>query len=149
MKNKNQLNEIIVSYESTVWDDAPITSMSAAETMLRKIYLITRSQISLKEYFFILLLNRSNRVIGYYKLSEGGITSTIADIRIVFATALKCLATGIILCHNHPSKNVSPSDQDKALTKKFREAGNLLDITIIDHLILTTDECYSFIEHAI
>lgn len=100
--------------------------------------------MDLKEYFFILLLNRGNKVIGYHKLSEGGMSGTVADIRLAFATALKCAANAIILCHNHPSGTLDHSAQDRMLTDKFVEAGKLLELTVLDHVILTSEGFYSF-----
>lgn len=140
----NHLNEITVSYEMKKLSNKKIVSAKSFQTVLRDIYECTKSKMELKEYFFIVLLNRSNEPIGYYRLSEGGIAGTVADIRIAFATALKSLASGIILCHNHPSGNLEPSAQDIALTQRFKEAGQLLDISILDHIILTKKGHYSF-----
>ena len=82
-------------------------------------------------------MNRNNRVLGVYPLSEGGLTGTVADIRLILGIALKVAATGIILCHNHPSGNLKPSQADIQLTQRVREAGKLLDIPLIDHLIIS------------
>ena len=87
-------------------------------------------------------LNQANRVIGVQKLSIGGLTSAIADVRLLFGTALKVLATGVVISHNHPSGNTRPSLQDRNLTKQVKEAGKLLDIKLLDHLILTPDDQY-------
>ncbi len=96
------------------------------------------------EEFKILLLNRANRVIGCYEVSSGGICGTVADPKVIFAVALKCCATSIVLAHNHPSGNLNPSQADILLTNKLKEAGRFLDIEIIDHLILTSESYYSF-----
>jgi DNA repair protein RadC len=117
--------------------------------LIKEIYSNTQSEIELKEYFFMILLNRANKVIGYYKLSEGGISGTVVDLRLAFGTALKGLASGIIITHNHPSGNLSPSEEDKRLTKKFVEAGKLLDIAVLDHLIVTNNGYYSFADEGI
>lgn len=104
----------------------------------------------MREEFNILYLNRANRVKGLFRLSRGGITGTVADGRILFAVALKTLATGIILSHNHPSESLKPSDTDIDLTLKLKEAGKLLDIIILDHLILTPHSgYYSFADEGI
>lgn len=92
----------------------------------------------------ILLLNQSNKVLGFYKVSSGGRTGTFADPKLVFAAALKAGATSIILCHNHPSGNTIPSEQDYLLTQKIKYAGALLEIELIDHLIITKGGYYSF-----
>jgi DNA repair protein RadC len=107
--------------------------------------------IALKEQFVVMYLNKGNRVLGIYKLSNGGITGTVMDIRLVFSIALKVAAVSIILAHNHPSANLKPSLQDTSITKQIKEAGNLLNIQVLDHLILSPikGEYYSFEEEAI
>ena len=101
--------------------------------------------IELQEEFKILLLNRANEVLGIYPLSRGGITGTVVDSRLIFAVALKCNATGIILCHNHPSGTLKPSNTDITLTKSIKKCADFLDITLIDHLIITKNGFFSFL----
>jgi len=96
------------------------------------------------EQFKVLLLNTACRVLGIYELSTGGISSTIVDVRLIFAATLKASATNIILAHNHPSGNLQPSQQDILLTNKTIQAGKLLDIKVADHVILSTEGYYSF-----
>lgn len=96
------------------------------------------------EEFWMLTLNRKNAVIAEHRISEGGITATIVDQRKLFRIALDDKCTGIILFHNHPSGNVYPSDSDNQLTRKLKEAGNLLDINVLDHLILAQSSYYSY-----
>jgi DNA repair protein RadC len=87
----------------------------------------------------------SQKLIGYFKLSSGGLTSTIVDTRLLFSVALKSLATGVILSHNHPSGNLKPSEQDKSLTDRIKQASRLLDINFLDHIIVTPKfKYYSF-----
>jgi DNA repair protein RadC len=88
-------------------------------------------------------MNRANRVIGGLKAFKGGISATVVDHRIIFATALKVLSSGIVIAHNHPSGNLEASEEDLKLTKKIKEAGELLDIRLIDHLILGIKDDYS------
>jgi len=95
----------------------------------------------------ILCLNRKNDVIGYHKLSSGGMTGTVVDSRVIFTIALKTGATSIILAHNHPSGNLKPSEADKRLTTKIKEAGRLLDIDLLDHLIITDESYYSLADN--
>jgi len=95
----------------------------------------------------MLLLDQGNNVLGYYKVSEGGITGTVVDIRLVFSTVLKSLATGIVLIHNHPSGNIWPSKKDVELTRKIKKAGEILDITVCDHIIVTPERYYSFADN--
>lgn len=141
---ENTLKEITVNYQPTTIVDSNISCSQDAEKVLRSIYLNNKSEISLKEFFYILLLNRSNKVLGYYKLSEGGITGTIADIRLAFGIALKSACSGMIMCHNHPSGSLTPSNADKELTKRFTGAGRLLDVQILDHIIISEDSYSSF-----
>ncbi len=105
--------------------------------------------IELKEQFKIMLLNRANRVIGIHEVSVGGISGTIADPKLIFSTALKACASGIILTHNHPSGNLKPSDADLRLTNKIKEGGQLLDISILDHIIVTSEGYYSFTDEGL
>lgn len=141
------LNEITVVYSSKLKEREKISSSRDAYGVLDRIYRESGCQIDLKEFFFILLLNRGNEVIGYYKLSEGGISGTVADIRLAFATALKCIASGMIISHNHPSGNLNPSRSDITLTSKFVDAGKMLDIPVLDHIILTSLDMYSFADN--
>ncbi len=87
-------------------------------------------------------LNRSNRVIGVYHMSTGGITGTVVDIRLLLSVALKTAATGIILAHNHPSGNLKPSEADKELTNKIKKASEYMDIKLLDHLIIAQEGKY-------
>jgi DNA repair protein RadC len=101
------------------------------------------------EEFWILYLNRSNKVIDRNKLSQGGISGTVTDVRIVMKRAIECLASGIIVCHNHPSGNLNPSESDSKITQKIKEAGNLMDIQLLDHLIISDKEYYSFADNGL
>lgn len=94
------------------------------------------------EEFKIVLLNNKNAVLGIADISKGGINATIIDVRIVLQLALKAHASGIILSHNHPSSNPTPSEADVAITKKLSEAGKVMDIQVLDHLILCGDGTY-------
>ena len=96
------------------------------------------------EEFLMLCLNNSNQVMGFYKVSSGGVTGTIVDPKVVFTIALNCCATSIILAHNHPSGKLIPSDADILITKKLKEGAKTLDIQILDHLIITNESFYSF-----
>ena len=91
------------------------------------------------------MLNQANKLIGYTTISEGGLTSTIVDVRVVMQTALVSNATAIILAHNHPSGNTRPSGQDDSLTRKIKSACELMDIRLLDHIIVTPyDSYYSY-----
>jgi DNA repair protein RadC len=93
-------------------------------------------QIGIKEMFFLLCLDRANNERCISKISEGGISGTVTDVRLVFATALLSLASGIIICHNHPSGNIQASESDSRITQKLKDAGNIMDIQLMDHIII-------------
>jgi len=101
------------------------------------------------EEFWILYLNRSNKVISRMKLSQGGVSGTVTDVRIVMKKAVELLASGIILCHNHPSGNLNPSDADSKITQKIKEAGSFMDILLLDHLIISDKDYYSFADNGL
>jgi DNA repair protein RadC len=96
------------------------------------------------EEFWVILVNRAHRFIKKKKVSEGGVAGTVADPKIIFKLALEELATGVILVHNHPSGNLHPSQSDLDLTKKIKEAGKVLEIQLLDHLIIAGKAYYSF-----
>ena len=101
------------------------------------------------EEFWVLYLNNSNKIINKLQVSKGGITGTIVDTRLVFKKALEFLAVGIILCHNHPSGKLLPSELDKKLTQKIKDAGVVLDIKLLDHIIITEKDYFSFADESI
>ncbi|MEH3114493.1 JAB domain-containing protein [Pedobacter terrae] len=106
----------------------------------------SQDRINLIEEFKIILLNRRNRGLGIVNISQGGMSQTMADPKIIFAVALKACASGIILSHNHPSGDPAPSDADIKLTRKLSEVGALLDIKVLDHIILCSDGYFSFLD---
>lgn len=101
------------------------------------------------EEFWVLFLNNSNKVQHKVLLSKGGLTGTVVDVRVLFKQALEFLATGIILCHNHPSGSLSPSRADKEITNKIIQAGLSLDIKVMDHLIVTEKAYFSFADESL
>ncbi len=96
------------------------------------------------EEFWIVYLNNSNKIIAKSQLSKGGITGTVVDVRLVFKTALELGAVGIILAHNHPSGTIQPSESDKQITRKLKSGGEQLDIRVLDHIIVTETQYFSF-----
>lgn len=101
------------------------------------------------EEFMALYMNRANKVLGWSLISSGGLSGTVADPRVIYQIALKANASSIIVAHNHPSGNTKPSESDRRLTKKLRNAGDFLDINLLDHLILTDEKYFSFAEEGI
>ena len=98
------------------------------------------------EEFWILLLNRSNRIIGKSKVSQGGVAGTVIDTKLIMKSAIENLASSIILCHNHPSGNLNPSGSDIDITNKIKTAANCLDMKLLDHIIVTDHSYYSFLD---
>jgi DNA repair protein RadC len=96
------------------------------------------------EEFVVICLNRANRMLGWAKISSGGLSGTVADPKVIFQISLKSNASSIILAHNHPSGNIQPSEMDIRLTRKNKEAGLVLDLQVIDHIILSSEGYYSF-----
>lgn len=103
-----------------------------------------RSRIHMQEQMYMLLLNTAGSVIGISLISTGGKAGTLADPKIIFSIALKAQAATIIIAHNHPSENLTPSQADLHLTRRLVEAGKVLDLLVVDHLIVTADKFYSF-----
>jgi DNA repair protein RadC len=107
-------------------------------------YIAPQLQDLSHEEFWMITLNRANKPLAKHFLSKGGITATMVDIRLLVKQAIDSLAVGVILVHNHPSGNLKPSEQDKQLTKKVKEALNLLEISLLDHLIIANNTYLSF-----
>lgn len=139
------VQEIEITYRNQVPPSKrpKISSTRSAVEVLRPFF---ENYIEHKEAFFIVLLNNANRVLGVSRISEGGQTGTFVDVRVIFQTALKANAVSIILAHNHPSGTLKPSQEDMRLTKKIVAAGEVLNIKILDHLILTSESYFSFAE---
>ena len=101
------------------------------------------------EEFWILLLRRSNHVLAEIKISSGGLTGTVADPKIIFGRALALRAAAMVLIHNHPSGNPKPSSSDKSLTNNLRQAGNFLDLPVLDHIIVAGKQYVSFADEGL
>ncbi len=112
-------------------------------------YLQTKLKDHRHEVFAVLFLNRANKINHFEIISEGGITGTVADPRIILRKALEEDAVNIILCHNHPSGSLKPSRADEELTKKIKEAAMLFDIAVMDHIIVSEDGYYSFADEGL
>lgn len=148
MKRVTQLNELEVTYgvSRKILSSPKIIKSNDAFDLLFPSY--NPNTIGCQEQFNILYLNKANKPIGVYKSTTGGVNSTIADMRLILGMALKTLASGIIISHNHPSGSLFPSEDDLKLTKKIQQACLLLDIVLLDHLIISPlGEFYSFAEN--
>ena len=144
-----EVAEIQLTYKSKVKaSERPLIQSSRdAFNVLSKHW--DKDKIDFVEQFTLLLLNRANKVIGLYVLSTGTTTGTVADPRLIFASAIKANACGIILSHNHPSGNLRPSQADIDLTKKLKEGGKFLELPILDHIIITSESYYSFADEGL
>ena len=100
------------------------------------------------EEFWVAYLNRSNRLIEVKRISEGGVSGTVADPKVIFKHAVDLLASNILLCHNHPSGSLNPSEEDKRLTKRLVDSGKLIDVHVMDHIIIADNNYYSFADNS-
>lgn len=140
------LEKISLKKDPTNFERVKITSSNDSAKYIRQFY---SDDIEIFESFFILLLNRQNKTIGYAKISQGGVTGTLVDAKIVLKYIVDTLASGVVLCHNHPSGNLSPSTQDLDMTNKIKQAVALVDSVVLDHIILTPDSFYSFADNGL
>lgn len=127
--------EISLRYKSSKVKRTTITSSREAAAALRETF--DKYTLPLYETFNVLFTNRANETIGWMRISQGGVSGTVVDARLILKAAIDCLASGIILCHNHPSGNLKPSRPDIELTQKIKDACKLLEIQLLDHIILT------------
>ena len=138
---KSKLDRISLVREKTEIPRVKIKSSRDAAEYCRNFF---GDDIDLYESFFMILLNQGNNTIGFVKISQGGITGTVVDVRILAKYAIESLSTSVILCHNHPSGNKTPSSADISITKKAINALELFDIKVLDHIILTETSYLSF-----
>jgi DNA repair protein RadC len=142
--------EVQLKYRSKIKasDRPQVKSSQDAYNLFSELW--DQDTIELFEHFKLMLLSKSNRVLGMAEISAGGSSGTIVDIKIILQYVIKANASGIIVCHNHPSCNLTPSDADVRITRKIKEAANLIDVQLLDHLILTAeDKYYSFSDDGI
>jgi DNA repair protein RadC len=130
----------------TEFPSVKINSSRDAADFIRQFY---GDDIEVFESFFILLLNRANKTIGYAKISQGGISSTVVDVKILCKYVIDSLASSVVLAHNHPSGELRPSEADKQITQRVKQALGIMDSQVIDHVILTKDSYFSFVDEGI
>lgn len=142
-ESKYQVAEMAIVHNQIIKpaDRPKVSSSQEADAILRS---FIGPDMDVREVFYVLYLNRLNSVVAAYKVGVGGVAGCVVDVKLVMFGAISHLATGIILCHNHPSGNLKPSQADIDLTKRVREAAKLMDIMVLDHLILTSESHYSF-----
>lgn len=137
-----KVGEVELSYKPTIKSLHKITSSADAYKVLLTTF--KEGTICYKEYFKVLFLNQANQVFGYTLISEGGITDTSVDVRVILQAALLTNSVALILAHNHPSGSWKPSPQDVEITQQVKRAAKLMRIEVLDHLILTDAGYYSF-----
>jgi DNA repair protein RadC len=140
------LEMISLKKDPTNFERVKITSSDVSANYIRQFY---GDDLEIFESFFILLLNRQNKTIGYAKISQGGVAGTVVDAKIIIKYIVDTFASAVILCHNHPSGNLNPSTQDLEITKKLAQAAKLVDSQVLDHIILTPDSFYSFADNGL
>lgn len=137
---KSTIPEITLKYKSGDIKKVQIHNSNDAAEYLKEMY--DMDTIEIFESFIVVYFNRANNSIGWFKVSQGGITGTVVDNRLIVGTALKCGASSMIISHNHPSGNLRPSENDKSVTRKLQDACKLFDICILDHVIMTPNNGY-------
>lgn len=142
---KSEMPEISLKYSTNGTVKTKIKNAMEAHSLFLSLF--DPDTLEYKEMAIVLFLNRANHVLGWMKLSEGGTSSTVIDSKIIFATALKCNASAIILSHNHPSGTIEPSNQDIVVTETITKFGDLIDIKLLDHVIITKTSFYSFADN--
>lgn len=143
---KNNLPEFNISlkYKGKKSELKTISSSNDAADVARMCF--DADTMDWTESFIVIALNNANKVLGFYKVSSGGVTATIADPKVIFQFALLSNASYILVAHNHPSGNLQPSNADKAITEKIANAAKLLDMRLLDHIIVTDEGHFSFQE---
>lgn len=143
---KNYLPEFKISLKKkgSFEELFPVSSPESAANICRKCF--ESDVIDWKEEFIVIALNRAHKVLGFYKISSGGVAGTVCDPKVIYQFALLCNASRLILSHNHPSGNTRPSQADRDMTDKIVKAGRLLDIEVLDHIIVTSEGYVSFSE---
>jgi len=137
-----KVGEVKLSYKPKFKNQQKVTCSEDVYKYMLSTY--KKGTICYKEYFKVLFLNQANQILGYTLISEGGITETCADVRLIMQAALLTNSVALILAHNHPSGSMKPSRQDMEITKQVKDAARFMRITVTDHLILTDEGYYSF-----
>lgn len=144
MHMNSQIAEIQISYSTKIpkQERLKITSSRSAYQVLLNSWNI--NLIELQEEFVVLILNNSNEILGIFNLAKGTVQGVQVDLRLLFTVALKANGVGIIIAHNHPSGSITPSSADIDITEKIKKNGDMLNVKLLDHIILTRDNYYSF-----
>ncbi len=139
---KNYVSEIAVSYSNSYKQKIQVNNTDEAQKTLRKMW--DTNLINIQEQFCVLFLNNNNQVVGFRCISTGTLTASLVDYKLLFGIACKSLSSAIIIAHNHPSGSLKPSHGDISATRQIEEIAKLFDIAVLDHIILTSDNQFSF-----
>lgn len=146
MTYKGCTPELSIKKTKTDFPKVKITSSETSSNFIRRFY---HDDIGIYESFFILLLNRANNTIGWAKIGQGGVTGVMVDVKIIAKYAIEALASAVIIAHNHPSGTLTPSQSDKETTKQVANTLNIFNCKLLDHIILTEDDYFSFSDEGI
>ena len=138
-ENLSIVNEISILYKKKI-----LGKVEGSKTVFNYLKGIYENAMDIREMSVVMFLNRNHKIMGHYILSVGGLHGTVIDSKLIFGIALKTLTSYIIISHNHPSGNLKPSQQDDLLTQKIKKMGEILEIPLLDHLILTDEGYYSY-----
>jgi DNA repair protein RadC len=142
LKGNWTVAEIEISYKPTITDHTVITSSYQAYELINSLW--NKETINLQEQFAALFFNQSKKMIGWRVISTGTMTKCIVDIKLLVSLALHCMATHVVIVHNHPSGNLKTSDSDETITKTIKDALKLIDVQLQDHFIISENGYYSF-----
>lgn len=146
MKPITEVPKIKIHFTRPALSQMPTVKKSnEAEQVFRQCF--DPHQIDVKEFFYVMFTTNSNHVLGVAELGSGNDKGVCINVKEIFQIALQTVATGFILCHNHPSGGLKPSEQDKALTKKVKTFGDMIGIALLDHIIITSEDYYSMNDH--
>ena len=138
---KSCLPEITLKLKKSETLNVKIRNSADTVNVFRQIW--DKDSLDIYESVICIFLNRANNTIGWFKVSQGGLCGTVVDNKLILSTGLKCLASNIIIAHNHPSGNTQPSESDINITKKLKQASDVVEINLLDHIIITSDGYYS------
>jgi DNA repair protein RadC len=144
-----KLAEVEIIYKSKIKPSEMHKISSSADCYELFKLMFDQDKIEYREEFIVMMLNRAQKVLGWVKLSSGGVAGTVVDQKMVFQAAINANASSIIVAHNHPSGNLKPSEADIKITNTIKEGGKILDIALLDHLIVTTEGYYSFADEGL
>jgi DNA repair protein RadC len=142
---KYKFPEIKVKVTISEGDDVQVTNANVVVDIVRSVF--NSDTLLWTEEMVMVCLNRNHKVVGYYKVASGGFSGVVCDPKVIMTIALQSAASSIVLAHNHPSGNLTPSVQDKNMTDKIKQACQLFDINLLDHIIVTDKGYYSFAEN--